>query len=409
MKNHVKPPAKSTELADILKNHINDYRKTFKLHPEHYKVVADIMECRTPYLGGHLHRCGTCREEIPLYNSCRNRHCPKCQSMTKAKWLEARNADLLPVTYVHSVFTLPHEINPVALCNKRIIYDMLFRAVSDTLLTFGRNPKNRLEGKIGFISILHTWTQKLEGHIHLHCVIPGCALSFDNQRIAVCKNRFLFPVRALSRVFRGKFMTLFHDAFNSGKLVFPGKTQCLGTRDGIREFEKILRSKPWVVYSKKPFKGPSSVLNYIARYTHRVAISNHRIIRCENGNVVFNYRDRKSNRTSTETLPAVEFIRRFLIHVVPKKFMRIRYFGFLANRNRKENIRLCRQLLGNPVRKPVIREKTIEEMMMVLTGRDITVCPFCRNGSLRKVSILPKRIGKGSFDILNSGFSYNSS
>jgi hypothetical protein len=329
--------------------------------------------------------------------------------MTKAKWLEARKAELLPVTYVHSVFTLPHEINPVALCNKRIIYDMLFRAVSDTLLTFGRNPKNGLGGKIGLITILHTWTQKLEDHIHLHCVIPVCALSSDNQRITVCKNNFLFPVRALSKVFRGKFMNLFHEAFKNGKLVFPGKTKLLGTHDGIKEFEKTLRSKSWVVYSKKPFKGPAAVLGYIARYTHRVAISNHRIIRCENGNVVFSYRDRKNNRTTTETLSAVEFIRRFLIHVVPRKFMRIRYFGFLANRNRKENIRLCRKLMGDPGKEPVIKEKTIEGLMLELTGKDITMCPYCRKGTLRKVSILPKWTGKGSFDILNPRISYNSS
>ncbi len=390
------------DLAHILKTHIGDYRSRHKLHPDHFNVVSDIMNCRTPALGGHLHRCSDCDGEISLYNSCRNRHCPTCQTLTKAAWLEARKKELLPVPYVHSVFTLPHEINPVALCNKRTIYGMLFKSVSDTLLTFGKNPRNRLEGTLGVIAILHTWTQKLEDHIHLHCVIPAGALSHDGERFTVAKNGFLFPVKALSKVFRGKFMDLLNDAYVKGRLVFPGKTEPYGTPEGFLDLEKRLRKKPWVVYSKKPFKGPEDVLGYIARYTHRVAISNHRIVSCQNGRVTFSYRNRKENKTGTETLAADEFIRRFLLHVLPAKFMRIRHFGLFANRNRRKNLERCRTLLGLTGRIPLPPKPSIQEAMLALTGKDILACPFCKKGKLAKVSVIPNDRGHSAFNLINS-------
>lgn len=390
------------DLADILKMHIGDYRSRHKLHPDHFNVVSDIMKCRTPALGGHLHRCSNCYGEITLYNSCRNRHCPTCQTLTKAAWLEARKKELLPVPYVHSVFTLPHEINPVALCNKRVVYGMLFNAVSGTLLSFGKNPRNRLGGKIGIIAVLHTWTQKLEDHIHLHCVIPAGALSEDGERFTVSKNGFLFPVKALSKVFRGKFMALFKEAYAKGRLVFPGKTEHTGTPEGFADFEKKLRKKSWVVYSKKPFKGPEDVLGYIARYTHRVAISNHRIVSCRNGRVTFMYRNRKENKTCTETLHAEEFIRRFLLHVLPGKFMRIRHFGLFANRNRRKNIERCRTLLGLHGSIPFHPNPSVHEAMLTLTGKDILACPFCKKGKLAKVAVIPNDTGHCSFNLINS-------
>lgn len=390
------------DLATILKTHIGDYRSRHKLHPDHFSVVSDIMNCRTPALGGHLHRCSDCCGEITVYNSCRNRHCPTCQTLTKAAWLEARKKELLPVPYVHSVFTLPHEINPIALCNKRVVYGMLFNAVSATLLSFGKNPRNRLQGKIGVIAILHTWTQKLEDHIHLHCVIPAAALSEDGERFTVSKNGFLFPVKALSKVFRGKFLALFKEAYAKGRLVFPGKTEHHGTPHGFSGLEKRLLKKPWVVYSKKPFKGPEDVLGYIARYTHRVAISNHRIVSCRNGRVTFTYRDRKENKTRTETLAAEEFIRRFLLHVLPGKFMRIRHFGLFANRSRRKNIERLRTLLGLSGTVPPQPKLSVEVAMLTLTGKDILACPFCKKGRLAKVSVIPNDPGQSAFNLINS-------
>lgn len=389
------------DLARILWRHMKTYQTRYKLHPDHYDVVADIMKCRTAYLGGHMYRCDTCDEEIPVYNSCRNRHCPQCQTMTKAKWLEDRKAELLPVTYFHTVFTLPHDINPVALVNKRKVYGMLFTAVSQTLRVFGQNPENGLGGKLGVIAILHTWNQKLEDHIHLHGVVPGGVLSPDHKRFISCKKDFLFSVRALSKVFRGKFMELFETAYKNGELIFPGKTELLGTPAGFKTLKNKLWSKDWVVYAKKPFDGPRDVLSYIARYTHRVAISNNRILACENGNVTFSYRNRKKDTIENETLDAAEFIRRFLLHVVPKGFMRIRHYGLFANRCRKKNINRCRELLGvkGDLSKP--EKKSVEELMLELTGKDIRLCPRCKKGTLKQNDPIARDTGPGVHEMIN--------
>jgi len=401
-----KPPVekfapRSPELADILRRHITDFQKHYTLHPDHYKVVGAIIQCRTAYLGGHVHQCSDCDKELNLYNSCRNRHCPKCQTLTKVNWLEDRKAELLPVSYFHSVFTLPHDINKVALCNKRKIYGMLFQAVSKTLLKFGKNPENGLEGKLGIIAILHTWNQKLEDHIHLHGVIPGGVLSFDNRKFTSCAHDFLFPVKALSKVFRGIFMELFVAAFNRGELIFPGKTEMFGTPGGFKKLRKTLWSKSWVVYAKKPFDGPKDVLSYIARYTHRVAISNHRILDCKDGHVTFSFRNRKANTIENETLDAVEFIRRFLLHAVPPNFMRIRHYGLFANRNKKANIRRCRLLLGVKSDLPRREKKSVEQLMLDLTGNDIRRCPFCKKGIMKQGMPIPRFSGPGSHEILN--------
>lgn len=393
-------PDQTPELADILRRYLPVYEKRYTLHPDHYKVVADIIQCRTAYLGGRVHTCGECGEDVIVYNSCRNRHCPKCQTLSKERWLSDRQAELLPVAYFHTVFTLPHEINPVALCNKRLVYNMLFRAATKTLLTFGKNPENGLGGSLGVISILHTWTQKLEDHIHLHGVVPGGVLSFDHKSFKTVKADYLFPVRAMSKVFRGKFMELFEGAFKNGDLIFPGKTKAFGSAAGFKKLKQTLWEKSWVVYAKEPFKGPSEVLSYIARYTHRVAISNHRILSCENDCVTFSYRDRKKNKTCKETLSAVEFIRRFLLHVVPPGFMRIRHYGLFANRNKRRNMSLCRKLLGMKKALPSQEKKSVEERMLKLTGKDIGLCPFCGKGRLRETGSVPKHTGPGFDDIL---------
>lgn len=362
-------------------------------HPQplsHLKVMHAIEVCRTAWLGGHIEKCDACGTETNAYNSCRSRRCPKCQALAKEKWLQAHKAELLPVPYFHNVFTLPHEINPIALCNKKVIFKILFKSVSETLLQFGKNPKNGLGGKIGFIAVLHTWDQKLNDHFHLHCVIPAGALSYDGTRWIPGNEAFLFHVKALSKVFRGKFIDYLEKAFKKGELTFPGKTEDLGTEEGFKGLKNQLFAKDWMVYSKRPFSGPETVLDYLGRYTHRVAISNHRIVNVENGKVTFTYRDRKDNNKPKKlTLEATEFIRRFLLHVLPNGFMRIRHFGFLANRSKKKDLSRCRELMGLSSELPETEKKTIHALMLELTGTDINICPACKKGRIRVVATLP--------------------
>ena len=379
------------EVADIFRQYREAYRLKHGLPASHLKVMHDIEVCRTSYLGGHIEQCDSCGFERNAYNSCRNRHCPKCQALTKARWLEARKAELLPVVYFHNVFTLPHEINPIALCNKKVIFDILFKSVSETLLQFGRNPKNGLGGKLGFIAILHTWDQTLMDHFHLHCVIPSGCLSLDDSQWIAGRENFLFRVEPLSEVFQGKFIHYLEKAFEKGKLIFPGKTQPLGTSKGFRDLKNQLWAKNWVVYSKAPFAGPEQVLDYLGRYTHRVAISNHRIVDVKNGKVTFQYRNRKDKDTlKVMTLEADEFIRRFLLHVLPNGFMRIRHFGFLANRRKKKDLSRCRELLGLSAQLREPTEKTNRELMLELTGIDLAKCPCCGKGTMRIMAELPK-------------------
>jgi len=297
---------------------------------------------------------------------------------------------LLPVQYFHNVFTLPHQINPIALCNKKVIFNILFKAVAKTLLLFGKNSENGLGGKTGFIAILHTWDQKLMDHFHLHCVIPGGALSFHGKQWITASEDFLFPVKALSKVFRGKFINLLEKAFAQGELIFPGNTGPFGTREGFSALIDQLWAKDWVVYSKRPFGGPEQVLDYLGRYTHRVAISNHRIINAENGKVTFQYRDRKDDDTlKPMTIQADEFIRRFLLHVIPNGFMRIRHFGFLANRSKKKDLSTCRDLLGLSPQLPEPTGKTNQELLFELTGIDLSKCPHSKHGTLKIISEIP--------------------
>ncbi len=379
--------AKKWELADIFREFGESYRSKNPLPLTHLKVMRAIEVCRTSYLGGHVEKCDKCGFEQHAYNSCRNRHCPKCQTLTKARWVEDRKAELLPVPYFHNVFTLPHELNPVALCNKKAIYSMLFKAVSETLLQFGRN---NIGGTLGFTTILHTWDQRLLDHLHLHCVIAGGVLSEDKTRWIQTKNNYLFNVEALSMVFRGKFIEYLKKAYAKGKLNFPGNTAKYATAEGFSGLIKVLMAKDWVVFSKKPFAGPQEVLDYIGRYTHRVAISNNRIVNVQDGMVTFIYRDRKDNDTlKLKTLDAKEFIRRFLLHVLPAGFMKIRHFGFLSNRRKKENVQLCRELIGDNTPRPERAKKTAGELMLELTGIDITRCPCCREGTMTIIMETP--------------------
>ena len=367
------------ELGDILRNYGEQYRQNHALPLSHLRVMRAVERCRTAALGGHLQQCDACGFEHPTYNSCRNRHCPKCQSMAKARWLEKQKLQLLPVGYFHLVFTLPHELNRLILVNKNPLINILFKAVSEALLEFACT---HLGGTLGLTTVLHTWDQTLLDHFHLHCLVPAGALSFNQNRWIPARKNFLFPVTALSRVFRGKFLDFLKKAFDRKKLLFLGQSAPLADAGTFTLLLMTLRQKPWVVYAKKPFASPDSVLDYLGRYTHRVALSNDRILSAHNGEVTFSYRDRKNhNQRKFMRLQTEEFIRRFLLHVIPKGLMRVRHFGFLAN-NAKERLSKCRQLLGLLPALPNPPQHSTDELMLALTGIDITRCPRCRKGTL---------------------------
>jgi predicted Zn-ribbon and HTH transcriptional regulator len=377
---------RGVELADIFRVHGESYRRAHPLPVSHLKVMQAVERCRTVALGGHIERCDSCGFERPAYNSCRNRHCPKCQSLAKVKWLDKQKSELLPVGYFHLVFTLPHELNALILTNKKILLSHLFKAVGETLLDFGHT---RLGGQIGFITMLHTWDQTLLDHFHLHCLVPAGALSYDQKRWSPAGKNFLFPVKALSVVFCGKFLDLLKSACARNKLLFVGQSASLADPVAVKLLIDALRKKPWVVYAKKPFGSPVHVLDYLGRYTHRVALSNDRILSSCNRDVTFSYRDRKNkNRKKTMTLDAHEFIRRFLLHVIPKGFVRVRHFGFLANRS-KSLLSKCRQLLDLNPALPKLPSKSVHELMLQLTGIDMTRCPLCQKGTLVFVADLP--------------------
>jgi hypothetical protein len=330
-----------------------------------------IEVCRTAALGGHVDECEKCGHLTISYNSCRNRHCPKCQFLKKEKWVEARGKELLPIEYFHVVFTLPDELNPLALRNREVVYTILFKAASETLTDLA---KKRLGVQAGFIAVLHTWGQNLMDHPHLHCIVSGGGLS--QGKWISSKRRFLFPVKAMSRLFRGKFLAFLKKAHKEEHLEAAG--------EDFACFLKGLYTKEWVVYSKPPFNGPKTVFGYLGRYTHRIAITNHRIVGMENGKVSFLWKDyADGNKQKVMTLDASEFIRRFLLHVLPDGFVKIRHFGFLSNRRRKECIDTCRTLLG--VRKPEpVPSETWQESHLRITGIDLTRCPLCEGRMRRK-------------------------
>ena len=372
------------ELADIFRQYGERYQRTHRLSASQQKVMRAVSVCRTPELGGHLDRCESCGFERPAYNSCRNRHCPKCQSLAKARWLEKQTSELLPVGYFHLVFTLPHELNGLILTHKKMVLALLFKAVSKTLLQFGQT---RLKGTIGIIAVLHTWDQTLKDHFHLHCLVPAGALSFDRSRWIAAPENFLFPVKALSRVFRGKFLTLLHQAYEGGKL------------PAAKNGTKALRKTNWIVYAKKPFGSPQTVLDYLARYTHRVALSNDRILQVQDGEVTLSYRDRKDgDQKKTLFLDAQEFIRRFLLHVLPDGFMRIRHFGFLANRAKKQSLAQCRKLLDLQPPLPPCSNLSAKDLLLKLTCVDLSRCPSCREGTMIAVGELAASLGLPRWD-----------
>ena len=382
------------EVAEVFRRYGAAYRaeRERSLSGAQRRVMQAMTACRTAALGGHVEACERCEHRRIAYNSCRNRHCPKCQSLARAAWIEARQSELLDVEYFHVVFTLPEQIAAIAYQNKTVLYNLLFAATAETLCTLAADPR-RLGARIGFFAVLHTWGQNLLHHPHLHCVVPGGGLSADGQRWVGCRRGFFLPVRVLSRFFRRRFLELLEEAFDADRLKFFSALESLRERKAFRAYLAPLRQKEWVVYAKPPFAGPEQVLDYVGRYTHRVAISNHRLLDIEAGNVTFRWKDyRDGHANKTMTLAAEEFIRRFLLHVLPSGLKRIRYYGFLGNRHRQAKLARCRQLLKMHPPAPAAPEAQVSrdyrDRYEALTGRSLHRCPRCQHGRMRVIEAL---------------------
>ena len=376
-------------VADVCRRSGGTYRDHTgpSLPMAHRRVMAAIEQCRTAALGGHVEPCDRCGHTRVWYHSCRNRHCPTCQSLARAAWIADRTADLLDTEYFHVVFTVPQAIAEIAAQNKAVVYGILFRATAETLRTIAADPRH-LGAEIGFVAVLHTWGQTLLHHPHLHCVVPGGGLAPDGTRWIACRPGFFLPVRVLSRLFRRLFLTALHDAFEDGHLRFTASLQALSDPHGFADHLRPARHAEWIVYAKPPFAGPHQVLDYVGRYTHRVAISNHRLLDMDDGHVRFrykNYRADRAERPQTMTLAATEFIRRFLLHVLPAGFHRMRHYGLLGHRHRTHTLAQCRQLLGTTAVPPIVgetRRPDYRDRAESLTGVSLQACPVCPGGHM---------------------------
>lgn len=380
MKNNHNQP--TIEMADILRQH---YSQLSFLTPEQLKVVNAIISCRTVALGGHVLVCDHCKQAEISYNSCRNRHCPKCGFLKREKWILAREKDLLPVTYFHTVFTIPRSLASIGLQNKKLFYSLLFKATSQTLKEVAANPKN-LGAHIGFISVLHTWDQKLLVHPHIHCIVPGGGIDDDKKNWINSSKNFFLCVKILASVFRGKFLSFLEKSYHS--LTFHGSLSHLTDYSSFKKLLDESCKTNWVVYSKKPFAGPKQVINYLGRYTHRIAISNYRIIAANEDTVTFSWRDRRDNNNlKTMTLNAITFIKRFLLHILPTGFMKIRHYGIFANSVRKATLSLCEDFFKiekGANNTPIL--ETWQDIIFHVTGEDPTLCQFCKIGHMVKVN-----------------------
>lgn len=378
------------EVAEVFRRYGNAFREAYRPSPAQTEVLSLLPTCRTAALGGHVDECDHCGRRQISYNSCRNRHCPKCQGSQAAQWLDAQREHLLPVPYVHVVFTLPQLLAPLALQNPRVVYGLLFRAASQTLLQIAADPRH-LGARIGFLALLHTWGQTLHHHPHLHCVVPAGGLSPDGSRWVACRPNFFLPVRVLSRLFRGKLLALLQGAFDDGRLSFHGSLEALAHPPAFARLLARARRTEWVVYAKPPFGGPEQVLKYLARYTHRVALSNRRLLSLEGGVVAFRYKDyARGRRVRTLRLDAPEFIRRFLFHVLPKRFVRIRRYGLLANAHREAKLARCRELLGAARDAAPATEATAATPAgdRAHDPPHLPRCPACSEGRMRRVQTL---------------------
>ncbi len=379
------------EVADVFRRHGEAFRQAHTGHigAGERRVMGAITACRTAALGGHIEQCDGCSALRIAYNSCRNRHCPKCQGSARHAWLTDQQADLLPVPYFHVIFTVPVPVAAVAFHNKAVVYAILFRAAAETLVTVAANPR-RLGARIGLTAVLHTWGQALLHHPHVHCVVPGGGPSLDGTRWIACRSGFFLPVRVLARRFRRLFLDLLGRAFAAGTLRFSGTVAGLADPRVFNQRLAELRRTDWVVYAKPPFGSPTTVLAYLARYTHRVAIANSRLVALDDNQVRFTWKDYRANgRTKVMTLAADEFIRRFLLHVLPDGFHRIRHYGFLANGDRRDNLARCRRLIaashaaGEPM--PAVDHMGDDHAR----SDPLPTCPHC-GGRMRRIAVVPR-------------------
>jgi hypothetical protein len=380
----------SLEVADVFRRHGAAYRQAHDGHLGRVEVKAmgAIEACRTAALGGHIEQCADCGFARQAYNSCRNRHCPKCQGLARAEWLAERQSELLPTQYFHVVFTMPAPVGEIAFQNKAIVYRLLFRAAAETLRTIAADPKH-LGAEIGLVAVLHTWGQNLHHHPHVHCVVPGGGPSPDGTKWVSCRPGFFLPVRVLSRLYRRLFLEGLQASFQARELGFFGELAALAEPAAFAGLIARMSEFEWVVYAKPPFGGPEKVLAYLGRYTHRVAIANSRLASIENGQVAFRWKDyRCRDKAKVMTLEADEFIRRFLTHTLPDGFHRIRHYGFLANGHRAAKLALCRLLLAAPTPQPVPPPADYRERYQRLTGRSLDLCPCC-GGLMRRIGVIP--------------------
>ncbi|MEO8923946.1 MAG: IS91 family transposase [Caldimonas sp.] len=390
--------ARGLEVADIFRQIGPAYRQdqVDALSRGQLRAMRDIERCRTAALGGHVEQCDDCGHQRVSFNSCRNRHCPKCQSLVRAQWLEDRQAEVLPVQYFHVVFTVPQEVAAIAYQNKAVVYDILFRATAETLRVISADRKH-LGAEIGFIAILHTWGQNLMHHPHLHCVVPGGGISLDGEHWVCCKPGFFLPVRVLSRLFRRLFLEHLHRAFDDDALHFFNAMAHLQDAGAFAAYLAPVARAEWVVYAKPPFGGPQQVLAYLGRYTHRVAIANSRLLSFDDDAVGFDWKDyRHESKHKVMRLDAGEFVRRFLLHVLPSGFQRIRHFGLLANRYREVKLARCRQLLQAPPPPPPSDAEDYRDRYQRLTGLSLRDCPQCGRGLMVGIeSLLPAAQPRG--------------
>lgn len=373
------------QIANVFREYGPSYRQTQALPLHILKAMNAIEVCRTSQLGGRMEKCEHCGHQKAYYNSCRNRHCPQCQNLAKEKWLIERKQDLLPVEYFHVVLTIPDTLNDIAIRNQKVIYDLLFKAGSESLLELSKDPKF-LGAEIGIIMVLHTWGQNLVTHPHLHCIVTGGGLSPDGQQWISARKGFFVPVEVLGDLFRGKFLFYLKEAYRNKKLKFTGEILHLSKRVHFQKLLTTLYQKRWITFCKPSFHNNDQVFNYLGRYTHRVAISNNRIQKVENEKVTFHWRDyRDGNKNKLMTIEVFEFIRRFLLHILPPRFVKIRHYGILSNRNHQKKLKLCRRHLevANDQQQPTAKNISWQDLFLRLTGIDLRICPVCGNGQMK--------------------------
>ena len=370
-------------VADVIRDCWSTYSRK-ALPPHVAKAAQHILSCRTKALGGHIHCCDQCGGEVPVYNSCQSRHCPTCQTSAKEKWLDARSAELLPVQYFHVVFTLPHALNALIDANRRLLLGELFSVTNWVLQRFAQDPQWRLEGELGFLAVLHTWSQKIRKHFHVHCIVPGGVWRAETREWIPCRGKWLFRKESLADAFRNRFIRRLRALRKRGKLAYGGRAAALADEQAWEALLKPLEGKSWVVYPKATASTPKKALEYLGRYTHKVAISDHRIKCLENGEVTYSWRDRSDdNAEKLDTIPIEEFTKRFLAHILPDGFHKIRYYGWMAGTKRKDSLTNIREAIGAPPPEPP-PEETLDERILRRTGIDIRKCPHCGKGRLNK-------------------------